>query len=206
MTSRLITVALATTCFATAALAVEFTVTGNAQAGFNAQSMLPGNALLGLTYAGSTFNNTSINGFMAFGGNPLPVNNVNNFGSLFLPGTVGSFNGNTFTLGVTFTAPTGIAGGGSASFVASVVGQVVNNNTGGVNVSFGANGNQTFTWANASTTGSFTLYLNNVAIAPNQSASLTGYILGQATPVPEPMTLAGLAVGAIALIRRRRAR
>lgn len=204
MSLKTIAIALSALSIATVASAVEINVAGTAMGGFNAQSANNVNTLLGLTYNGSTFSQTTAGGFLAFGGNPSPSANVDNFGSFTLVGAVNAYTGNTFTLLLNITDPLGIVGGGAASFQASVMGQVVSNTAGGVNVSFGANASHTYTFANATSVGTFTLNLNSVALTPGQSASVTGYIVSSATAVPEPATLAGLGIASLAFIRRRR--
>jgi len=184
--------------------AEEFTVAGTAQGAWNGGSIGQTGTLLGLTYTGSTFSDTTSNGFVAFGGDPNPGGgNFNNFGSISLGGQSALYNGNTFSLRLTFSAPTGIAGGGATTFTANVTGQVSNTTNGGVQISWGNNGTSTYTFANNNQTGSFTLNLNPVAIAPGKTVSVTGYVTGQAA-VPEPATMAGVGLGLLALVRRRR--
>ena len=203
MSLKTLLVGLSALSLATFASAVEITVTGTSIGGFNAQSTGNSNTLLGLTYNGSVFSNTTAGGFLAFGGNPLPSANVNNFGSFTLNGAANVYTGNTFTLVLNFTAPTGIAGGGTTTFQAAVMGQVVNIAAGGVNVSFGANSSHTYTFANGTSAGSFTLNLNSAALTPGQSVSLSGYIVGSAEAVPEPATIVGLGIASLAFMRRR---
>jgi hypothetical protein len=180
-------------------------------------------SFLGLTYSNSTFAGTTANGFRALGGNPNPGANFNNLGSLTLSTTPNNYTGQTFTLQVTFTAPQGIAGSNTATFVATLTGTVRSDNQGGVFLDFdntpvlftfsdpncepdptgGVPGQQT-TCGN----GSFFFSVNDTAIDPGQTVSITGQITGaQQTTIPEPMTmllfgtgLAGVAAGA----RRRR--
>src|SRR5262249_51347106 len=96
------------------ARADEVTFTGNTNGCFNCasppmQATLQSDTLLGLTFTNSTFNNTTVSGMLGFGGNPtMPgTQNVDNFGSFFLANAANNYNGNTFTLRVTFTAPPG---------------------------------------------------------------------------------------------------
>ncbi len=202
------TIALSLTALAlvSVASAVEINIAGTATGGFNAQSAANVNTLLGLTYNGSTFSQGTASGFAAFGGNPNPGANVDNFGSFTLTGAINTYAGNTFTLLLTITDPLGIVGGGATSFQAVVIGQVVSIAAGGVNVNFGANSTHTYTFANETTVGTFTLNLNNVALTPGQSASITGYVLASAESVPEPATLVGLGIACLALIRRRKSK
>jgi len=182
-------------------------------------------SFLGLTYNNSTFAGTTANGFRGLGGNPNPAANFNNLGSLTLSPTPNNYNGQTFTLQVTFTSPQGINGSNQATFTATITGTVRSDNQGGVFLDFddtpvlftfndpncepdptgGVPGQQT-----TCGTGSFFFSINDTAIDPGQTVSITGQITGaQQQPIPEPMTmilfgtgLAGVAAGA----RRRRNR
>ncbi len=176
----------------------------------------------GLTYVNSTFSGTTAAGFRGLGGNPIapPAQNFNNLGAFSLATTPFTYTGNTFSLRVTFTAPEGIVGGGSAVFTATLTGTVVSENIGGVRLDFDNTPILfTFNDVNCQATtvpgqqttcgaGSFFFSVNDLAIDPGQVAAITGQITGaQQTTIPEPMTMilfgTGLA-GIAAKVRKRR--
>ncbi|MCA1565000.1 MAG: PEP-CTERM sorting domain-containing protein [Acidobacteria bacterium] len=154
-----------------------------------------------LTFTGNTFTATTAGGVGSFSG-------ADRIGTFTLASTAGEtpVSGN-FTLNLTFTAPAGINGGQSATYTATVSGTISTPNVGGVQIEFD-NPIQTFTFSNASGSGSFSIELPKLFVQSGETANLTAGLRGEQTAaVPEPATMillgTGLA-GVAARIRKRR--
>jgi hypothetical protein len=159
-----------------------------------------GTAAAFLSFTGNNFTATTAGGVGAFSG-------ADRIGTFVLLSTAGEtpVNGN-FTLNLTFTAPAGINGGQATTYTATVSGTISTPNVGGVNIVFN-NPVQTFTFTNASGSGSFSITLPNLFVQSGETANLTAGLTGNQTAVPEPATMlllgTGLA-GVAARIRKRR--
>ena len=162
---------------------------------------------LGLTYTNSTFSGTTAAGFLGVGNTPgMP--NVDNLGSLALSSAPATYDGQTFTLMVTFTDPQGIAGSNSATFTATLTGTVITTDIGGVTLDFN-NTPIVFTFNDVNCaattipgqqttcgTGSFMFRVNDVSVTAGRTVSITGDVIGaQQNIIPEPTSMLLLGTG-----------
>jgi hypothetical protein len=153
-----------------------------------------------LTFAGnSSFTNTTFLGIGALSG-------ANNLGTFLLNTAPGQLVAGSFTLNVTFTSPTGIAGGQGTTYTATISGSVSPNiNQGGVNINFN-NTPVVFTFNNGVTSGSFSVAVADLFVETGQSATLTAGTTGQQSAIPEPATLFLLGTGLTGIAAKLRKR
>jgi hypothetical protein len=134
------------------------------------------NAPTGITFTAGSFNGTTSLGYAGF----------SNLGSYTLSTSAGNYTNGVIDLTVTFTVPTGINGGASSIFVASLFGNVNTNAQGGVTIVF-SNPTQNFNFSNASGTGSFSFTVNPVSLNPGGTTAVSGFVSGGSIiPAAEP--------------------
>ncbi|MBA3883123.1 MAG: VPDSG-CTERM sorting domain-containing protein [Chthoniobacterales bacterium] len=194
--------ALAATALVSAR-ADEVTIAGSTSGSFSATGT---NAYQKLTFNSGTFDQTT---FLNQGGVGGAENN--NFGTMHLGSSAnpGQTYSGSFDLFITFTAPAGITGGQDATYTALVQGTLgPKGSPGGVSINFANGGAQTFTFNSGSTSGSFTLTLNNLSISPGRTVAITGFFTGSqdTTSVPDggaTVALLGLGLVGVAALRRK---
>ena len=196
--------ALCLTVGSTAMQAAEITVAGSTTGSIGGSPVGCAETFQGLAFACSSFTTTTVGGFAAVGG---VGGGNNNLGSVMLSTSTFTYSAVPFSLKVMFTAPSGIVAGNPATYSAVVSGAVNSTNNGGVFIDFN-NTPQLFSFHNATSSGTFSLSLNDVSINPGQTVTLTGNILGQAaagdqTPEPASMALMGLGLVAVGFASRK---
>jgi hypothetical protein len=171
-------------------IAIDFVTSGTFSAGTPAE----------LTYTPTTFTGTtSAAGF-------LDLPDLGQFG-LSIPADPQHFNGQTFTLHLDFSSPLGIVG--SVDFMGAITGHVSGNSNSKLHINFTPN-SQSYNFANASGTGSFTLTVNDIiGLQKDSTSALTGSISNAVDPssaaaaTPEPASWMLLVGGALVLVHRR---
>ncbi len=134
------------------------------------------NVPAGITFTAGNFSGTTSLGYAGF----------SNLGSYTLSTSAGNYTNSIVDLTVTFTVPTGINGGASSIFVASLFGNVNTNAQGGVTIVF-SNPTQNFNFSNASGTGSFSFTVNPVSLNPGGTTAVSGFVSGGSIiPAAEP--------------------
>lgn len=189
---------------------VTFDTTSSAAACFNLclGGPQPLDAVLNLTYTGSTWGGVTSGGVLGVGGG------ANNLGSLTLGTGGASYAGNSLLLEVTFvlSPPANVLPEDTPQFTASLTGAVSGTGEGGILVDFN-NTPQAFSYTLPGETGSFSFTVNDLSISAGQTLAVSGTVFGasstQVPPdgngVPEPgvTLLLGSVLAALAFVGRR---
>ncbi len=174
------------------ARAAEIFVSGYTNGCFNCGTSVPDSsaaqtdAFGPLQYVNSTFSGTTANSGLALNAvaQAPPTQNTNNLGAFQLPPVPFSYNGQTFSLRVAFTAPQGIASSNPVLLTASITGTVQSNGTGRVTINFdntpvALTYNDTNCEGDPATTcgsGQFYLRVEDVGINAGQTVAVRGRV------------------------------
>lgn len=192
-------------CLIAPVSAAEISVAGFTNGCFGAACMPPDTSAsqttsfpdpAGLVFVNATFSGMTSGGTLDLNGAPsFPSQGTNNLGSFFLGTFPFNYNGQTFTLRTSFTSPSSIAD--------VLVTATLSETASGLTVDFPA-----APLLIPSLDGAFTLTVNDVIGLLRNGADLpiTGRIAVVSPPdnnvVPEPSTLALLAIAAVGVVRR----
>ena len=187
---------IAMMAFAGLAYADEVTVDGSTLGRFNGSGSFVGSvSLSGLTFTGSIFGDSACAGCGTTAGGVLGIGGVPNvLGSFSLSNTAHNYNGNTFTLQVTFTLPGGVTSANPTQYSATLTGRVTSVPAGGVVINFD-NTPVTFTFSNPDASGTFTFNVNDLSVTHGHTAYITGSIFNASQGVPEPASMVLLGSG-----------
>lgn len=228
VSSRKILTVLTLSAVTASGASAQLNLQGYTNGAFNSSTPTNGNvaqssSLGPLVFSNARFNVTTVDGTAAVGSVPSPAGTMgfNNLGSLSLAGgSIFNFAGNSFSLRVTFTVPTGVigntSGDNSSVFSAFLVGDVTTSTNGGAFVNFTTPA-QTFAFGSGAGAGTFVFSVNNTSVTPGGLVPITGQVTGaqllngQAIPfatVPEPATVVLMGTGlvgvALAGLKRRK--
>ena len=120
-------------------------------------------------------------------GGVLALSNLGTFALTRPSQTPDHYNGDTFTLNLTFLAPMGVTQ--QTSFTATLTG-LVNSQQGSVFIDFGPA--QKFTFANPSATGGFDLRIDDVTLEmPHRGSTVSQVLTGGVLNATDPPTVTG---------------